>query len=102
KETAIEACLGIMESIALPVTRSQKGEIAVTLITYTGKSTKRMRVRQRNPGNSRPKGGEFDAEAILGHHACQRGSAPLVINHVRHFGAEFAKSPTQTAYDYRS
>lgn len=102
KEAAIEACLGIIENIALPATKSQKGEIAVTLILYQGTGTAKMRVRQRNPGNSRPKNREFDTERILGHYVCQRGDAPLTINNVSHFGKEFARSPTQTRYDYKS
>ena len=62
-----------------------------------------MRVRQRNPGNTRPKGrGDLDTERILGHHVCQRGEAPLAINHIKHFGKEFARSPTQSRYDYKS
>ena len=103
KEAAIEACLGIIESIALPETKSQKGEVAVTLILYQGTGTSKMRVKQRNPGNTRPKGrGDIDSERILGHHVCQRGDAPLTVNNISHFGKEFSRSPTQTRYDYKS
>jgi hypothetical protein len=103
REAAIEACLGIIESIALPQTKSQKGAIAVTLLVYQGSGNGKMRVRQRNPGNSRPKNrGDIDTERVLGHYVCQRGNAPLTINHIGHFGKEFARSPTQTKYDYKS
>lgn len=99
---AIEACLGIIESIALPVTKSQKGEVAVTLILYQGTGAGKMRVRHRNPGNTRPKGRDVDTERILGHHVCQRGNTPLTINNIKHFGPDFSQSPTQTKYDYKS
>lgn len=102
KERAIEACLGIMESVALPVAKCQKGEISVTLILYNGSSVSKMRIRQRNPGNTRPKGREIDTERLLGHYVCQEGDAPMTVNHIAHFGKEFGKSPTQTSYAYKS
>jgi hypothetical protein len=102
REAAIEACLGIVETIALPATKSKQGEISVTLITYLGNSHSRMRVRKRNPGNMRPANREFDSERILGHHVCQHGNAPMIVNQIKHFGKDFAQSPTQTRYDYKS
>src|SRR5690606_10868803 len=45
---------------------------------------------------------EFDTERILGHHACQHGDAPQLVNHIGHFGKEFAASPTQTRYNYKA
>lgn len=103
KDSAIGACLGIIESIALPVSKSQKGEVAVTLLLYQGSGTSKMHVRQRNPGNTRPNSRrDIDTERILGHYVCQQGDAPLTINHIGHFGKEFANSPTQTKYDYKS
>lgn len=102
KETAIEACLGIMESIALPVTKSQTGDVSVTLILYEGSSVTKMRVRKRNPGNTRPLNRPVDTERTLGHYVCQRGDSPLTINDIKHFGKEFAQSPTQTSYDYKA
>src|SRR5690606_27676354 len=62
RETAIGACLGIIESIALAITKARKGEISVALILYTGTGGSRMRVRKRNPGNLRPANREFDTE----------------------------------------
>lgn len=101
-EAAIEACLGIIESIALPITNSQKGDLAVALIQYKGSSTTRMRVRQRNPGNTRPKGREIETERVLGHYVCQESETPVTINDIRHLGPEFGRSPTQTKFEYKS
>lgn len=102
RDAAIEACLGIIENIAIPETKTQKGDVSVNLITYMGSSTSQMRVRHRNPGNTRPKNRQFATEAVLGHYVCQRGSAPLTINNIKHFGRDFAASPTQNSYTYRS
>jgi hypothetical protein len=102
REMAITACLGIIENFCLPVTKGKEGEIAVTLILYKGTSRTRLRVAQRNPGNKRPTNREVDAERLLGHHVCERGDAPLVVNQISHFGKEFGASPTQTKVDYKS
>jgi hypothetical protein len=96
------ACLGIIENFVLPVTGSRRGEISVTLLVYEGTSRAKMRVRSRNPGNKRPINREVPSKSLLGHHACSSGSAPRVVNHIGHFGKDFAKSPTQTKLTYKS
>lgn len=102
RDAAIESCLGIIENIAIPETKSQRGDVSVNLITYVGNSTTQMKVRHRNPGNTRPKNRQFPTDAVLGHYVCQRGNAPLTINNIKHFGKDFAASPTQNSYAYRS
>jgi len=102
RDMAMTACLGIIENFCLPITHSTKGEIAVSLILYQGNSSNRLRLARRNPGNERPVNRPIKSERLLGHYACQRGGSPRVVNDIRHFGPEFATSPTQTSLNYKS
>ncbi|TIU98038.1 MAG: hypothetical protein E5W09_12965 [Mesorhizobium sp.] len=102
KDDAIRACLGILENYARLVTRSNKGEISVSLVLFAGNSTTKMKVRHRNPGNERPTNREFDATNLVGYHACTRGSEPRVVHDLKKFGGKSMVSPTQTKVNYRS
>lgn len=99
---AIRACLGILEIFARRLTKTSDGEVSVSLVQYTDKSSSRMCILYRNPGNHRTVDGrEFDASDVLGHHACQAGSTPRVVHQLKHFGRGL-HSPTQSRVDYKS
>lgn len=102
RDMAISACLGIIENSCLPLTKSRKGDISVTLILYQGASTTKLRVSKRNPGNERPTNREIDAERLLGHYACQHSATPRVVSDLQLFGKTFSVSPTQNRVNYRS
>lgn len=102
RDMATAACLGIIENFCLPITKAQKGEISVALIMYEGSSIAKLKVAKRNPGNERPVNRPIKAEHLLGHYACQHGASPRVVNHIGHFGRDFAMSPTQTRVNYKS
>ena len=99
---AIRSCLGILENMALPITKSNKGDISVSLIVYVGNSSTKMRISDRNPGNTRPTNREIEGDKLLGHHCCAFDAAPRVIDDILSFGKELAKSPTQPNLAYRS
>jgi hypothetical protein len=99
---AIRACLGIIEIQARRITRSEKGEISVSLVQYAGSSLAKMKILHRNPGNLRAVDGrEFDASHVLGHHACRAGIDYRVVHQLSHFGRGL-QSPTQSRVDYKS
>jgi hypothetical protein len=99
---AIRACLGLLEIYARRITKTSKGDISVSLVQYAGSSANKMKILHRNPGNLRSVDGrEFDARQVLGHHACQAGSAYRVVHQLRHFGRGL-HSPTQSRVDYKS
>lgn len=102
RSEAIRACLGILENMALPITKSVKGEISVSLLVYVGSSATRMRISERNPGNTRPTNREVDGDMLLGHHCCSHDALPRVVDDIRQFGKGVAKSPTQAKLSYRS
>lgn len=104
RDNAIRACLGILENYCRTVTRTSKGEVSVSLVLFSGSSQTRMSVRHRNPGNERPTGRHFDAEALglLGYHACIHGPLPRVVHDLKSFGKHALVSPTQSKVDYRS
>jgi hypothetical protein len=99
KDDAIRACLGILEIFCRQITRSAKGDVAVSLVLYQGSSRQKMSLRHRNPGNLRPVNREIRTEGLLGHFVCAYGAEPQVVDDVREFTAT---SPTQTKPDYRS
>jgi hypothetical protein len=101
-DAAITACLGIVEVFSRDITKSKKGDIAVSLVLYKGSSATQMKIRHRNPGNTRPINREFDGNNYFGHHVCQSGSAPRVVHDIEEFGGDAAKSPTQSMLNYRS
>ncbi len=100
RDDAIRACLGILEVHTRRITKSDKGEIAVSLVQYVGSSSSLMTIRHRNPGNNRAVGREFDGTDLLGHHACQGVPLPRVVHHTRFFGS--LNSPTQSGANYKS
>lgn len=102
KQAAIVAALGLLEVLAREVTCRKKGEVAVSLATYEGKSRTKMRLRFRNPGNDRPQNRTFDATDLLAHRACLAGTTPRIVHDLRGFGLKARKSPTQSAVSYRS
>lgn len=102
KQKAIRACLGIIENICLPITKSRKGEISANLILYRGNSSTKMKVIERNPGNERPVGREVNGENMLGHHACRHDGLPRVVDDLRSFSSKWVSSPTQSRAGYRS
>lgn len=102
KDISIVASLGIIEILAGVVTKTRKGEVAVSLATYTGPGQERMRIRHRNPGNTRPLNKEFQGNDFLGHRACQAGTDPRVVNDLKDFGQTGLVSPTQSSVNYRS
>lgn len=102
RSDAIRACLGILEIYARRITKSAKGEIAVSLVQYAGSSSSKMKILHRNPGNTRSVNGrEFDASGVIGHHACCAGSDYQVVHQMGHFGRDLP-SPTQSQVDYKS
>lgn len=101
-DAAITACLGIIEVFSRDITKSKKGDIAVSLVLYKGNSATQMKIRHRNPGNTRPVNREFDGSNFFGHHVCGRGLSPRVVHDIKEFGSEAAKSPTQSTLNYRS
>lgn len=100
-DDAIRSCLGILENFCLNSVKREKGAISVSVVMYMGSSTKRMKIKHRNPGNERPINREIASDILLGHHACQHGPEPQVIHHVGHFGRNI-KSPTQPQPAYKS
>ena len=102
KDDAIRACLGILEIFARQITKSNKGDVSVSLVQYIGNSRSKMRIKYRNPGNERPVNREFDCRHLAGHYACQAGIAPRVVNDIRQFGRAGRTSPTQSTVNYRS
>lgn len=101
-DDSIRSALGVIEAVARSVANASKGEIAVCLATYEGSHRTRMRIRHRNPGNSRPFNKSFHGPDFIAHYACQSGSDPRVVHDVRKFGSASRKSPTQSAVNYRS
>lgn len=102
KTDSITAALGIIEAIACQVTRSPKGDVAVSLARYVGSSENEMEIRWRNPGNERPRK-KFPVEKVLGHHACKSPEAPpRVVHDLKEMGIFGRFSPTQSSVDYRS
>lgn len=99
---ALRACLGILEIFSRQIAKAKQGDLSVSLLTYLGSSTTRMKVRYRNPGNTRPQNREVNAEGLLGHAVCKSGDAPRVVNDIREFGKPAMSSPTQSKVDYRS
>lgn len=102
KDDAIRAALGVIEIFVRQVTNCQKGEISVAIATYNGQSSSRMCIKYRNPGNTRPLNRKFDGEGVLGHHACQAGTAPRVVHDIRGLAKDLQRSPTQSEASYRS
>lgn len=101
RDDAIRACLGILEIFSRQITKSQNGDISVSLLLYSGNSRTKMKVRHRNPGNTRPVNREVDADKLLGHYACLSGGLPRVVHDIKEFG-KAASSPTQSKVVYRS
>lgn len=101
RDDAIRACLGIIENFARQLTQSDKGEIAVTLALYVNGDRTKMRIRHRNPGNTRPQDRTFDCRNLFGHRACNDGKA-RVVHDIRYFGPEACVSPTSSSTNYRS
>ncbi len=102
RDDAIRACLGVLEVFSRQITKSQSGDLSVSLLLYIGNSRSRMKIRHRNPGNTRPVNREVDADRMLGHTACVNGALPRVVHDVREFGKSSVSSPTQSKADYRS
>lgn len=102
RDDAIRACLGVLEVFSRQITRSRSGDISVSLVLYSGSSRTRMKVRYRNPGNTRPVNREVDADRMLGHIACVNDALPRVVHDLREFGRGAVASPTQSHAEYRS
>jgi len=102
RDDAIRACLGVLEVFSRQITKTRSGDISVSLVLYSGSSQGRMKVRYRNPGNTRPVNREVDADKMLGHTACVNGALPRVVHDLREFGKGSITSPTQSKADYRS
>lgn len=99
KDDAIRACLGILEIFTRQITKSPKGDVSVSLVLYQGSSRQKMSLRHRNPGNERPVNREIKTEGLLGHHVCETGGNPQVVDDVNEFSIS---SPTQSKREYRS
>lgn len=103
RDASVEAALGIIEGYARLVTRSRKGEISVSLAIYEGSSSTNMKIKHRNPGNTRPRGRRLrDLDTVLGHRACQAGDEPRIVADLKRFGREGFRSPTQSQCAYRA
>lgn len=103
RDDTITAALGVIEGYARVITKSPKGEISVSLALYDGKSTSKMKIHHRNPGNDRPIGRYLkNLENVLGHRACIAGPAPRVVSDLKWFGKEIFSSPTHAVCKYRS
>lgn len=102
RDDAIRACLGIIEISCRQITKSQAGDLAVSLVLYVGNSRSRMKNRHRDPGNTRPVNREVDASKLLGHYVCQHGDSPRVVHDIKEFGGTMTSSPTQSKREYRS
>jgi len=75
----------------------------VSIALYEGEiSDARMKIRHRNPGNTRPTGKVFDATGILGHHACEYGGGPKIVHNINRMHKGFRKSPTDSDLVYKS
>jgi hypothetical protein len=98
----IRSALGVVENFSRQVTKSRKEEISVAIALYEGSSTTRLRIRHRNPGNTRPVGRTFDGKGVLGHHACQSGSGPKIVHNIKRMHPKFRKSPTNSQALYHS
>lgn len=98
---AIKACLGILQIFGRRIAKTEKEDLAVSLIVYEGNSTSKMMIRHRNPGSTRPVNRQIDAVSVLGHHACQKDGAPRVLHDTKDFKGTL-RSPTQSKVDYRS
>ncbi|UZD70897.1 hypothetical protein [Brucella sp. JSBI001] len=101
-DDAIRSCLGILENYACLITNSPKGQISVSLVLYAGSSKTRMKIKHRNPGNTRPTNREFDATQLMGYRACSSGTKPRVVHDLKSFGKSAGDSPTQSGVNYRS
>jgi len=101
-DDAIRSCLGILENYACLITNSSKGQISVSLVLYTGNSTTRMKIKHRNPGNTRPTNREFDATKLMGYRAITNGTKPRVVHDLKGFGKSAGDSPTLSGVNYRS
>lgn len=102
RSDAIRACLGLLEIYARRITKASKQDISVSLVQYAGSSSSKMKILHRNPGNLRPVDGrEFDTARVLGHYACDAGTAYRVVHQLRHFGKGL-QSPTQSRVEYKS
>jgi hypothetical protein len=102
RDVAIRSCLGLLEIYARRITKTQRGDVSVSIVQYAGSSTAKMKILHRNPGNERPVDGrEFDARNVLGHHACQAGVNYRIVHQLSHFGRRL-QSPTQSHVGYKS
>jgi len=102
KDDAIRAALGVIEIFARQVTGGDMGSLGVAIALYEGNSRSRLRIRHRNPGNTRPTNKEFDGAGVMGHYACGAGKNPRVVHDLRGFEKSVQRSPTQSAATYRS
>ena len=102
RDDMVRSALGIIENYAKQHTKSRKGEISVAIALYEGSSTTNLKLRHRNPGNTRPIGRQFDGTGILGHHACQNGSGPKIVHNIKRMHANFRRSPTNSKVLYES
>ena len=102
RDDMVRSALGIIENYAKQQTKSRRDEISVAIALYEGSSTTNLRIRHRNPGNTRPLGRHFDGKGILGHHACQGGSGPKIVHNINRMHASFRKSPTNSKVLYQS
>lgn len=102
RESAIRSCLGLLEIYTRRITKTSKGDVSVSIVQYAGSSMNKMKILYRNPGNERPiDGREFDAETVIGHHACVAGSKHQIVHQLSHFGRGL-QSPTRSSVDYKS
>lgn len=102
-QSAITACLGIIELYATQETGSKRGEIAVSLVLYDPADRARMTIKHRNPGAKRPLNRVVrNLDKLFGHHACSAGPAPRIVDDVLSFGRDAVESPTQSQVNYRS
>ena len=102
RDDSIRSSLGAIEVVARTLTRTPKGGIGVSLVTYNGSHAGEMKLRHRNPGSDRPTNKKFSTTFLLGHYACQAGVDPRVVHDLRAFGSQASKSPTNSRSSYRS
>jgi hypothetical protein len=102
KDTAICSGLGLIQQYVALLAKLPPDSVSVSVCTYRG-SSQRMQIRHRNVGNGR-RVGPVNAPiwSILGHHACQDGTAPKVVHDLRRMQEEFQRSPSESPCNYRS
>lgn len=102
KQELIRSALGMIRVFAAEQAKMRPDQVSVSLVTYVGNHSSKMRLQARNPGNTRPTGREFDGKGVIGHHVCQLGDEPILINDLRAMPAALRESPTHSTASYRS